>query len=208
MTMSDADELTPKRRGRPPAGGREAILEATLALLRERGVARLTTREVAQRAGVSEASVYYHYGDKPGLLRAVLEAGLAPLRTLNERGLGDGSPREVMGRLGQAIERFLDLVLPVIMAAQSDAELRTSLATYMKEEDLGPHRGVQALARFIGQEQQAGRMRDDVEPGSAALLLVGACFLRASQRQIMGDGAPSLPSLDEAVGALDALLEA
>src|SRR4051812_50101602 len=69
-------EPAPRRRGRPPSGGREAILEATLALLRERGVARLTTRDVAERAGVSEASVYYHYTDKAGLLRAVFEAGL------------------------------------------------------------------------------------------------------------------------------------
>jgi AcrR family transcriptional regulator len=205
--MPDADASTPKRRGRPPAGGREAILDATLALLRERGVARLTTREVAQRAGVSEASVYYHYGDKPGLLSAVFAAGLAPLRTLNDRGLGEGTSREVMGRLAQAIERFLDLVLPVLMAAQSDAELRTALAAYMKDEDLGPHRGVQALGRFIADQQRAGRMRDDVDPAAAAVLLVGACFLRASQRQIMGKGTRSLPSLDEAVGALDALLE-
>ena len=37
----------PKRRGRPPAGGREAILAAALQLLRERGIARVTSREVA-----------------------------------------------------------------------------------------------------------------------------------------------------------------
>jgi AcrR family transcriptional regulator len=206
--MPDPDAPIPKRRGRPPAGGREAILDATLELLRERGVARLTTREVAQRAGVSEASVYYHYIDKTGLLRAVFEAGVAPLRTLSLRGLGEGSPRDVMGALAAAIERFLDQTLPVIMAAQSDAELRTSLAAYMKEEDLGPHRGVQLLGAFIAAEQQAGRMRGGVDPAGAAVLLVGACFLRSSQRIIMGKGTRSLPSLDDVVATLDALLEA
>jgi AcrR family transcriptional regulator len=203
----DADP-TPKRRGRPPAGGREAILDATLVLLRERGVARLTTREVAERAGVSEASVYYHYTDKPGLLRAVFAAGVAPLRTLNERGLGEGSPREVMARLARAIEQFLDLVLPVIMAAQSDAELRDMLAAYMKEQDLGPHRGVAALGRFIAAEQAAGRMRAGIDPKATAALLIGACFMRASQRQIMGANTRSLPSLDDVVTSLDGLLEA
>ena len=64
-----------------PAGG-EAILAAALTLLRERGIARLTTREVAALAGVSEASVFYHYKDRAGLLQAVFEQGLQPLQAL------------------------------------------------------------------------------------------------------------------------------
>ena len=206
--MPEPELPAPKRRGRPPAGGREAILDATLALLHERGVARLTTRAVAERAGVSDASVYYHYVNKAGLLRAVFEAGVAPLRTLSLAGLGEGEPRDVMTALAEAIERFLDLTLPVIMAAQSDTELRESLAAYLQEEDLGPHRGVQALGRFISEQQQAGRMRDGIDPAGAAVLLVGACFLRSSQRQIMGKGTRSLPSLENVVATLDDLLAA
>src|ERR671939_1356561 len=95
-----------KRRGRPPSGGREAIREATLALLRERGVARLTTRDVAERAGVSEASVYYHYGDKAGLLRAVFEAGLERLQAADVGGA------DALLTFGQELERFLVQALP------------------------------------------------------------------------------------------------
>jgi AcrR family transcriptional regulator len=206
--MTDPTETPPppKRRGRPPAGGREAILDATLALLRERGVARLTTREIADRAGVSEASVYYHYTDKPGLLQAVFRHGLAPFEALNQQGLGEGEAGDVMARLARAIEKFLDLVLPVVIAAQSDAELRDALAAYMKAEDFGPHRGVGTLARLIAAEQEAGRMRTDVDPESSATLLVGACLLRSWQRLILGQGTRSLPSLDDVVATLDALL--
>src|SRR5919107_162346 len=114
-------DTSPRRRGRPPSGGREAIREATLALLRERGVARLTTRDVAERAGVSEASVYYHYTDKAGLLRAVFEAGLERLQAAAVD--GDGA---LLG-FGQELERFLEQALPVMTAAQSDAELRDAL---------------------------------------------------------------------------------
>jgi AcrR family transcriptional regulator len=201
-------EEAPKRRGRPPAGGREAILAATLELVREHGVARLTTREVADRAGVSEASVYYHYSDKAGLLRAVLESGLEPLRTFAERGIPGGERADVLAGFARALERFLDQALPVLFAAQSDARLREDLAAYMAENDLGPHRGVRALGDYLAAEQAQGRARAGVDPQATGFLLVAACFLRATQRQIMGAAShrEPLPSLERTVAALDALL--
>ena len=77
-----------RRRGRPSAGVREAILAATLDLAAEQGLTRLTTKEVARRAGASEASVFYHFGDKVGLLQAAMVAGLEPLMELDPAILG------------------------------------------------------------------------------------------------------------------------
>jgi len=196
-----------KRRGRPPSGGREAILDATLALLRERGVASVTSREVAARAGVSEASVYYHYTDKAGLLRAVFESGLQPLQALTERRIAGEDRHQTLATLSRAIEQFLDQSLPVIMAAQSDAQLREDLAAYMAEHDLGPHRGVQTLGAYLTAEQAAGRIAADTDPDTIAFLLVAASFLRAAQRQIMGHAhAEPLPTLEQTLATLDALL--
>jgi AcrR family transcriptional regulator len=198
----------PRRRGRPPAGGREAILAATLELVREQGVGRLTTREVAERAGVSEASVYYHYTDKAGLMKAVFESGLEPLRAFGDRGVPEGDRTDVLAAFGRALESFLDQALPVLFAAQSDARLREDLAAYMADNDLGPHRGVRALGAYFAAQQAAGEARAGVDPDAAGVLLVGACFLRAAQRQIMGHapGAEPLPSLERTIAALDALL--
>src|SRR5438270_12256869 len=107
----------PRRRGRPPAGGREAILAAALQLLRERGIARVTAREVAALAGVSEASVFYHYKDRTGLLRAAFEQGLRPLQELGEGGGLSGSDLgEALTHFGETLEQFLDQALPVIAA--------------------------------------------------------------------------------------------
>src|SRR4051812_10703493 len=194
-------EPAPRRRGRPPSGGREAILEATLALLRERGVARLTTRDVAERAGVSEASVYYHYTDKAGLLRAVFEAGLQRLQTAALAG------DDVLAAFGHELETFLEQALPVMTAAQSDAELRDGLAEFMVENDLGPHRGVRTLGAYLAEGQRAGTVRDDVDPEAAALLFVATCLLRVTQRQFLGQaGAPPLPSLERTAEAFARLV--
>ena len=195
----------PKRRGRPPSGGREAILAATLQLLREQGVARFTTREVAARAQVSEASIFYHYGDRAGLLQAVFAEGLRPLEALNNRGFDTVDPGDVLDTVAHAIEHFLDQTLPVIMAAQADVELRDALAAYMIEHDLGPHRGVRAVGDYLAAEQQAGRVSGDVDVEAAALMLVSTCFLRSSQRLITPHG-DVLPSLDRVVAEFSAMV--
>ena len=194
-------DTAPRRRGRPPSGGREAIREATLALLRERGVARLTTRDVAERAGVSEASVYYHYGDKAGLLRAVFEAGLERLQAAAL----DGD--DALLAFGRELERFLEQALPVMTAAQSDAGLRDALAAHMVANDLGPHRGIQTLGAHLAAGQRGGTVRADLDPQAAAMLFVSSCLLRVAQRQFIGrPDAPLVPSLERTVAAFETLI--
>jgi AcrR family transcriptional regulator len=195
-----------KRRGRPPAGGREAIVAAAVELLRERGIARMTTRAVAELAGVSEASVFYHYTDRAGLLKAVFETGVRPLQAVGEGGrLAGANLAQSLARFGRALERFLDQALPVMTAAQSDRELRDTLAAYMSAQRLGPHRGVDAVAAYIADEQTAGRVRSDVDPDAIALMFVGACFMRASQRE-MPVAKVALPALGRAIAALETML--
>ncbi len=196
----------PKRRGRPPAGGREAILAAALELLRERGIARVTSRDVAALAGVSEASVFYHYKDRAGLLRAVFEHGLIPLQELAEGGgLAGADLHDVLTRYGTTLEEFLDQALPVIAAAQSDVSLRDVMAEYMTEQNLGPHRGVRALGDLLASEQAAGRVRPGVDPYATAMLFIGACYTRAAQRQ-MPARVPDLPALEDVIRAMEDLL--
>jgi AcrR family transcriptional regulator len=199
-------EQTPKRRGRPPAGGREAILAAALQVIRERGIARLTAREVASLAGVSEASVFYHYKDRFGLLQAVFEEGLRPLHALAEEGIEPGTdPRSVLTLYGHTLEEFLDGAMPVIAAAQSDTELRDSMATYMAEHDLGPHRGVRAIGDYFAAEQAAGHLRGDADPYAVAMMFIGACYTRASQRHMPLPNV-ELPPLEEIIEATVALM--
>ncbi len=199
---------TPKRRGRPPAGGREAILASALQVIREQGIGRLTAREVAGLAGVSEASVFYHYKDRAGLLQAVFEEGLRPLHALAERNLSAGAdPHEVLTLYGHTLETFLEQALPVITAAQSDTELRESMAAYMAEHDLGPHRGVRAIGDYLVAEQAAGRARPGIDPYAIAMMFIGACYTRSAQPQMPLPSA-TLPPLEDIIDATVALLAA
>ena len=49
---------------------RQALLEATIEIAREKGLAAITMRSVSARAGVSEAAPYHHFSNKADLLAA------------------------------------------------------------------------------------------------------------------------------------------
>ncbi len=58
---------------------RRALLEASVALIAERGVEALSLREVAQQTGVSPAAPYHHFGSKSQLLGAIAARGFSGL---------------------------------------------------------------------------------------------------------------------------------
>jgi AcrR family transcriptional regulator len=57
----------------PPDERRAAIIEATLPLLVERGT-NITTRQIADAAGIAEGTIFRVFPDKDSLLRAAIDA--------------------------------------------------------------------------------------------------------------------------------------
>ncbi|OQX67515.1 MAG: hypothetical protein B6A08_14970 [Sorangiineae bacterium NIC37A_2] len=79
---------------------RTRILDAAVALLETEGLAALSMREVARRAGLSHQAPYHHFGDREAILAALVEIGFRELEAalaahrgascLEERLLGQG----------------------------------------------------------------------------------------------------------------------
>jgi AcrR family transcriptional regulator len=59
---------------------RQALIDAAIEVLEEKGAPALTLRHVARRAGVSQAAPYHHFSDKDALLGAVAAEGFRTLR--------------------------------------------------------------------------------------------------------------------------------
>lgn len=81
----------PSVRGR----GRELLLAAAVELFAERGFARTSTRDIAERAGVTEPMLFRHFGSKANLFQ---EAAVTPFVEFMDHYIADYRDRE-HGRL-------------------------------------------------------------------------------------------------------------
>ena len=162
----------------PPAGTRAQLIEAAERVLRAKGLARATTREIAREAGCAEGTLYLHFADKLDLVRAVherlLPAFIEVLRHLPERA-GTGT---VAGNLtevaGSALRLYRDL-MPIGSSLFADPELLRRFRALLAERGGGPHRAWEPVVAYLRAEQALGRVAAGADPAAAALLLLGAC---------------------------------
>jgi len=105
---------TPAPRARPappPAAGdlRQRILEASVALLETDGLAALSMREVARRAGVTHQAPYHHFADRESILAELVGEGFGELARRLERANDRAAtlgPRIALREAGEAYVGF------------------------------------------------------------------------------------------------------
>jgi TetR/AcrR family transcriptional regulator, regulator of cefoperazone and chloramphenicol sensitivity len=108
-TVLRSHRVTPgqrKQKRRPTARGTETraqVIDAAVHCICEEGFGAATMRRIAERAGVTWGVMQYHFGDRGGLLSAVLEAGYEHLTERLKRIEVDGEAlRNRVGRLVEA----------------------------------------------------------------------------------------------------------
>jgi len=86
---------------------RERLVRAAEALFAERGFKRVTVREICLAARANVAAVNYHFGDKLGLYRTVVQSAIDTMCETTElaRRAGDGQPPE------EQLRRFIAIFL-------------------------------------------------------------------------------------------------
>src|SRR5437762_5573972 len=63
---------------------RERLLRTAARLFADRGFKKVTVRDICRTARANVAAVNYHFGDKMGLYREVLQAAIDVLRSTTE----------------------------------------------------------------------------------------------------------------------------
>ena len=173
-------------------GTRERMIEAAEKVMRERGLARSTTREIAREAGFSEGALYKHFDSKEELFLHVLAERLPSFVALSKElpgRVGVGTVEETLGEVARTSLAFFARGVPMFASIFSEPALLSRHTQEIRRRGGGPHRANEAVAAYLRAEQRLGRVREDADPEAAAAMLLGACFQRAFLRQFLAEEA-------------------
>ncbi len=159
-----------KKQPRPETAGR--ILTAAEEAFAAHGLAGARTEGIAARAGVNKALLYYYFGSKHDLYRAVLEHLLEEFR--RTIGPADSPPHSSRARLIDFVNRYFDFLashpnFPRLMqreVTESKGELDWILRDYYRPLLSG-------VVALIEAGIRRGEFRR-VDPRQASLTLMGA----------------------------------
>jgi AcrR family transcriptional regulator len=184
---------------------RDRMLDAAYTVMRTRGLARATTKEIAREAGFSEAALYKHFEDKTALFVAVL---LERLPSRLGRGLdelparaGTADVEEVLAEVAADALAFYRETFPMGASLFSEPAVLAAHRAALGRLGAGPHVVVDAVAAYLAAERDADRVAGAVDPRAAALLLLGACQMTAFLESFTGPAPGDDPADDAATAA-------
>ena len=129
MSRPARKSTTPKR----ATGGREKILQATIDLVCERGFSATSVNQVCQRAGIAKTALYWHFGDRDGLMKAVIDdITLGFISEIRDSVFLTGPPQDRKDRMVAGIrdivenrpQRFRTIILAVLERKDPDPYFR------------------------------------------------------------------------------------
>ncbi len=95
-----------QRRSAQRAQVRRAVLDATEALLLEEGEEQFSIRRLVERCGYTAPTIYHHFGDKKGLIDALLDERFERLARQMKRVPRGGDPVAYLRAMSLAFVRF------------------------------------------------------------------------------------------------------
>jgi TetR/AcrR family transcriptional regulator, transcriptional repressor for nem operon len=160
-------KLTPKGQAT-----RARIVAAAAQLIQQRGVARTTTEDVREAAGVSSSQLYHYFEDKTSLVRAVIAYQTDAVL---------GTQAEFLGRLDsmRALRRWRDLLVRNQRGLHCEGgcplgTLSTELSETMPEARIDLNvaftRWEDGIRSGLRAMHQRGELRADPDPLATALL--------------------------------------
>jgi AcrR family transcriptional regulator len=170
-----------------PGETRQKILDAAEKLILLKGLARVTTKEIARETGLSEGALYRHFDHKEEIFFALLAEHQPALHdTFQTHQPGTGTLNENLAAIAQATIRYYEQLIPMGASFLADTELLTQFRETILPLNMGPQNVFERVEAYIEEEQQLGRIGQHVPALSIATLLLGPCFQWVFIRQFLG----------------------
>lgn len=157
-------------------GRRASILAAAREQFMQNGFAATTVAAVAERAGVSQETVYKNFGSKPGLVRALHDDAMRGETTVSpyqrsEDLRGQNDPYEIARGWSRLATEVSPKVSPILLLLRDAAAVQPDLRDLLAHFDEARHLRMSENARFLA---QAGHLRQNVTAEVAADLMWSA----------------------------------
>jgi AcrR family transcriptional regulator len=149
----------------------QAMTDAAVGLLVERGIAGTTLASIGERSGYSRGLVTHRFGSKAGLLAHVHDTVAAQWRRHVEQVVGEASGIAALQRVADALRDFIvnepeelrAMYLLRYASIDPSAEYRANVAKLNKAH-------IRVLAGWINEGKLSGEIKSEVDPLLAAEL--------------------------------------
>lgn len=183
---------------------RDAVLDAAMGELLERGYEAVTMLGIARRAGASKETLYSWFENKEGLFGALISRNAArtagDIRTAMA---GEAAPREVLVRFAENLQALL--LGPASAAINRVAMPSPELSALLL--DHGRMRTGAVVEQYL-QRLVEKRMIREIDPAEAFRLLYGLVIEDRQIRVLLGDEPPSRTEIaDHALVAVERFLD-
>jgi AcrR family transcriptional regulator len=178
MTMEQKSPAVNTRRRYDSRGRRERarqtrdqIISAAEELFLAGGYAGTTVASIAAAAQVSVETIYKSFGGKPGLVRAIVERGLAGQSAVPAEQRSDHirdtepDPRRILAAWGAFTSEIGPRVAPILTLARDAASGDPEIAALLTEISAARHHRMTHNARSLA---SAGRLGPSLTPDQAA----------------------------------------
>lgn len=154
---------------------KEKLVITAIEIMDELGIQKLSTREIAKRQGVSEATLFKHFKNKSELLIAVLEQYSRfdddIIQSIKFRKL---SPKEAMIYIVAAHAEYYENYPAITAIMQSIDVLRYEPDLTEKVNSILSNQ-TDAIKQLIKEAQDAGEISPDADAENLTILIIGLC---------------------------------
>lgn len=153
---------------------RHDMIEAAMEIIRQEGVAKLTTRSLSKAVGIAQPTLFLHFGNKSHVLVALVDAVQERMqREMAGLDLAQLSPLE---RLKTVIRTHLGFIQkqPGIPRLLFSEELQSGDPVFRERMNQLVQFFLKFIAGLISAAQEVGEIRADIIPQQAACLLIAA----------------------------------
>lgn len=170
---------TPKEPAKSQNETRDRIIAAGRDVIARKGKRGATTREIADIAGVNEATLFRHFGNKEALMIAVVRATCPDDQLRDITSHLEGPIEQQLFALGMGLNKNLESVIDLVRWAMVDVEYENNLFAREAWKPQNAVRGV--MIDYMRKQVEAGVLAGN--PEDLAQVFMGMIFMRVLARE-------------------------